>query len=156
MQGTVNKVNFNGKAYSAEVDGSWYGAGFNEPQFSEGDVIEFQVEQRGKFKNLQGAKTIGSASTGTTAAPKAKAGAVDPQVWIDKDTSILYQSCRKDAINFVGVLLANQAVAVPAKKSDQADAIQALVEDYSAQFFVRTKEVVEAGGCTIEDMLPDS
>jgi len=152
MQGTVNKINFNGKAYSAEINGTWYGAGFDKPEFNEGDVLEFDIRMNGKFKNLDKAKVLGSAAQGTVAA--APAGKPDPQVWVDKDNSILYQSCRKDAIAFVGVLLANQLVALPAKKGDQCDAVQALVEDYTVQFFIKTRDVVQNGGCTLEDLVP--
>jgi hypothetical protein len=149
MQGTVNKINYNGKAYSAQVDNEWYGAGFDQPKFSEGDTIEFNVEQRGKFKNLQYPKVLGSAVSGSSGGSTASA----PEPRVDtRNISIVYQSSRKDAIEFVAMLLANQAVPLPTKKSDQADAIKALVEDYASQFYIRVMEVVEAGGCTIEDM----
>ena len=161
MQGTVNRVNNNGKAYSAEIDGQWYGAGFNPVSFKEGDVLEFEIEQRGQFKNLKnprvvqgGVSEVSNAPAPAQAARPAKGG-VDPQVWVDKDTSILYQSSHKDALVFVGMLLQNGAVSLPTKKADQADAVNALVEDYSAQFFIKTRGVVAQGGCTLEDTLPE-
>ena len=152
-QGTVNKIHYNGKAYNAEIGGAWYGCGFEKPKFEEGQVIEFEFGNNGKFKNMMH-ETVKVLGTDSGSKPAPKGGAVDPQVWIDKDISILYQSCRKDAIQFVNVLLTSSAVTLPAKKADQADAIKALVEDYAAQFYVKTKDVIEAGGCTLEDSVP--
>ncbi len=148
MQGTVNRVNYNGKAYSAEVSGSWYGAGFNEPSFKEGDVIEFEVEQRGRFQNLKSPKVVGS-SEGSSAPQKAAPQGIDART-----VSIAYQSSRKDAIEFVDVLVKNGAVSLPTKKSEQADALLALVEDYTAQFYIKLEEVIQDGGVTLEDMVP--
>lgn len=147
MQGTVNKINFNGKAYSAEVGGTWYGAGFNEPKFKEQDVIEFTVENRGKFKNLGETVTVVGTSTGSVK-PPAKAS------FDDRNVSIAYQSSRKDALVFVQTLIQTGAITLPTKKSDQADALLALVEDYTAQFYLKLEDVVKEGGVTLEDLVP--
>lgn len=150
MQGKVNRVANNGKAFNAEIGGSWYGCGFSQPDFKEGDVLEFDFEQRGKYMNLGKYKVLGT-EKGAPAAPAKSQGS---QGFDDRNTSIAYQSSRKDALYLVEILLANQAVPLPAKKADQADAILALVNDYAAQFYIRLEDVVKAGGCTLEDLVP--
>jgi len=148
MQGTVNRINSNGKAFNAEISGTWYGCGFNAPKFKEGDVLEFEVEQRGNFKNLGKHSVIGTSSGSSSAPAPAKAS------FDDRNVSIAYQSSRKDALVFVQLLVQTGAISLPAKKADQADALQALVEDYAAQFYLKLEEIVKAGGATLEDLLP--
>lgn|SRR5690606_15170114 len=152
MQGTVNKVSTNGKAWNAMVGDTWYGFGFNKPEFQEGQVIEFEFEQRGKFKNIRPdtvrilGSTSGSSSPAASGSPK--------NSYDDRNISIAYQSSRKDALQLVQILVESQAVPLPTKKAEQADAILALVEHYTAHFFLKLEDVVKDGGVSVEDMLP--
>lgn len=149
MQGTVNRILNNGKAFNAEISGTWYGCGFSAPSFKEGDVLEFEFEQKGKFKNLGKHSVLGTSSGNSAPAPSAGKQSFD-----ERNISIAYQSSRKDALHLVEILVQSGSVALPAKKSDQADAIKALVEDYAAQFYLKLESVVQAGGATLEDMVP--
>lgn len=62
VEGTVTKITFKPTKGDNEVcnicldtggrDDEWFGFGFEEPEFEEGAVIEFEVEYNGKFTNV--------------------------------------------------------------------------------------------------------
>lgn len=68
-----------------------------------------------------GANTIGSGSVGGSGSTR--------------DASIQYQSSRKDAIALVDVLLRAAAIKLPAKEAMKLEAVEALVDGYTASFF---------------------
>lgn len=150
--GTKNGVGKNGPwtLYSVCIAGDWYGAGFDKPACDEGDFVNYEIEQNGKYKNI---KSISVASA--PAAPSGNNSGGNGVQRVDtRDISIRYQSSRKDALQLTEILLANDALAVPAKKADKADAIIAFVEDVTNQFYVKLQDVMDAGGVSAEDLIP--
>ena len=147
VTGNVDRIYDNEKAYNLQVDGEWYGYGFKSdgaPSFTEGQTISFDYEQRGKYKNID-KKTIKvvESSGGGAAAPNTRSNSAD-----NRQLSIQYQSSRNAAIQLVGVMLDAGAVAIPAKKADQFDAIVALVDDLTVKFHSDVDQTVEDGGVT--------
>jgi hypothetical protein len=157
MQGHLNKIGMkqgngaNGPwtLYSIEVDGTWYGSGFKAPNAKEGDYISFDVVQKGQYKNAENIAV--SAGAPATAAPTASGGAAPVN---KRDISIHYQSCRKDALVALGVLLQHDAVKLPAKQADKFDAALALVDEMTNQFYLKLEDVIAAGGVQVEDTIP--
>ena len=41
--GTVDRIKQHGRAYNLQVNGEWYGFGFNQPDFEEGTEVEFDM-----------------------------------------------------------------------------------------------------------------
>lgn len=158
MQGFVEQIGEkqgNGRngpytLYSVKVGGDWLGAGFNQPSCKEGDFINYEIEQKGNYKNI---KSISVAQAPANNAPSANNSAGAQRV-DTRDISIRYQSSRKDAIHLTEVLLANDALAVPAKKGDKADAILAFVEDLTNQLYINLQDVMDNGGVSTEDIIP--
>jgi len=166
MQGVVQEINAkqgvgrNGPwiLYNVTIDGQKYGAGFDAPACKQGDFVNYEVEQKGQYKNV---KNISLASgTPPVASPTpAPAGASGNNVakgtdWDLKDISIRYQSSRKDALALTTALLQAGALAIPAKKADQADAIMAFVDEVAASYYIKLDEVMEARGVNTEDLIP--
>jgi len=52
-----------------------------------------------------------------------------------RETSIHYQSARKDALQFVALAVSNGAIALPAKVAAKLKALDALVDFYTALYF---------------------
>lgn len=155
MQGYVQKISQKSghgakgpyTLFSMNVDGEWYGTGFNAPACKEGDYVSFDVVQKGKFKNAENVSVasqqsaVGSAPSGNIPVNK-------------KDVSIHYQSCRKDAIQTLGVLLQHEAVKLPAKQADKYDAALAILDELTNQYYLKLEDVINAGGVTLEDTIP--
>lgn len=71
-----------------------------------------------------------------------------------RDSSIQYQSSRKDAIAMVDVLLKNGAVKLPAKEASREEAVSALVDSYTELYFTDIPSlgaVARANGTTTDD-----
>lgn len=139
--------------YSLQIDGEWYGHGFKPPQCNEGDYVSYTVVQNGKYTNA----TNVAAAAAPAQAPAAVQGAATPQgsAPVNKrDISIHYQSCRKDAINIVRNLMDVESIKLPAKKGDQYDAYMALLEEVTAQLFLKLEDIIAAGGVVVDDMIP--
>lgn len=133
--------------YSIVVNNETLGSGFKRPDCREGDYIEYSIDQAGKYKNIKDMKVVpaGSASPQTGSAP----------LPVNKrDVSIHYQSCRNAALTAVDIMLRNEAVKLPAKQADKYDAFLAIVQEITNQFYVKLESVIEEGGVTLEDMIP--
>ena len=52
------------------VDEQWYGLGSNTPEFSEGNMIEFEVTENGDFKNAKNVKVLGKAAKPQTSSSR--------------------------------------------------------------------------------------
>lgn len=163
MQGHVNKISTkqgvgkNGPwtMYNLEIDGTWYGCGFNNPNVPEGSFVEFDVVQKGQYTNANNVRLAQGMSAPQTpqAASTPAAPAQAPRV-NSRDVSIQYQSSRKDAIQTLGVLLESEAIKLPAKQADKYDAAMALIEEITAQYYIKLENVIEAGGVELEDAIP--
>lgn len=113
------------------------GAGIVEP----GNYIEFEaaLNNDGKSAQVQGPPT----RVEPAKAPAAASGVnYSGGSHSDRESSIHYQSARKDALVFVGLALTNGAVVLPAKASAKLAALDALVDSYTAMYL----EDISTGG----------
>lgn len=95
-----------------------------------GNVIEFSATPNtdGKSANVDGdVKLSAPAAVAATGTPALSGSA--------RDNSIQYQSSRKDALEFVGLIVKTDAVKLPAKQAAKLVALTALVDQYTASFF---------------------
>lgn len=102
-------------------------AGIAEP----GQEIEFEANLAADGKSadvVQGSVKKVAHTVGST-------GGTDSGAVSNRQNSIEYQSARKDAIAFLGVALGVEAVKLPAKQADKLDALDALLDAYTSQFF---------------------
>ena len=144
MKGTYRGFKQFGKMYSCNIDGDFLGTGpVNiEQQYgiSEGDVIEFETEQRGKFTNIKPdtIKKVASAQPFS-----AKSGGIMNkfQYWENKaeedktrQVAIEHQSSRNAAIDTVGIMLDNDLVSKPTKKADQYAFVMELIDKITVKY----------------------
>lgn len=159
VTGIVEQIRENqtasGTAYNVRVSGEWYGAGFQAPQFQEGQTIAFDWQQKGRFKQLYPKSVqVVQAQPQQQPAPQQQSSAPTSKGrdWGANQLAIQYQSARNAAIHLVEVLLANNALPVPAKKADQMDAVVAAVDDLTNQFHTKCDKVVKNGGVFDEEL----
>lgn len=168
------------KADGTEFD-QWIGLGFDAPPFKEGDYVQLETsEENGRQQLVKGTVKVkknpparGGATNGSKGANSSDASppASGPSN-AERQASITYQSSRKDAIELVKLLLANEGLPLAAAKGKAGDAkrqaeIEAAVEKYTVEFYndVNTLRVLErvadAGlikaesGAASKDQLPD-
>ena len=131
-------------------DGEFYG-GFNSDirtTINEGDVIEFEWRQNGKFKNVVAGTMTHHGSAGQPQqaeqpAPKSKSASD----YVDtRQLSIHYQSSRNAAIEFIRMALEQETIKLPAKQADKYDALEALVKEQTDRFHVQLEQVIADGG----------
>lgn len=141
ISGTVSKINYADRSgrrvYSVNVDGQWYGGFWNDrPNCNEGDSVEFEATQNGRFWNanpptLRVVSSQPAAPTGNSSA----AGAASSNSGGDsRQNSIVYQSSRGDAIELLKVLLEQDLVSLPTKKADKMGAVLNLVDELTDDF----------------------
>jgi len=166
MQGYVQKISTkqgmgkNGPytMYNVQIEGEWYGCGFNKPAANEGDFVEFDVEQKGQYKNAKNVKSV-AGQPAPAPAPVSNNSATVVQLPVNKkDISISYQHCQKEAHRLLDTLLKNDAVKLPAKQADKYDAALALVNEISDHLFIKLESIIKDGGVKVEDLIeePDS
>ena len=139
------------------VDGKRLGAGFKQPACQAGHIIEYDLVMRGSYENAENITVIGEGVAAPaqqvvthTAAPvqavvqPAVAPAPAP-VGNDRQASIVHQSSRKDAIQFVGILLAHDCLVLGSTKGKRADIVEAYVDDFTRRFFNATQTVGQTG-----------
>lgn len=140
--------------YSVNVNGGWLGAGFDRPACKEGDHITYEEVQKGQYKNI-GSVVVNAGAAGGASTVTPISGAGNAAVRVDtRDISIRYQSCRKDALALTKLLLESDALKLPAKQADKVDAAMAFIEDVTNQYYIALQGVMDAGGLTVEDLVP--
>jgi hypothetical protein len=150
VTGQVYKLfdkNFRGKtlwSFRLENDPIYYrmdenrGAGIVEP----GNYIEFDANLNSDGKSAQ---VTGPPTKVVPASPVAGGAVATPGRggnYADRESSIHYQSARKDALVFVGMAVSAGAIVLPAKTSAKLAALEALVDAYTAQYL----EDISTGG----------
>lgn len=156
---TKNGMGKNGPwtMYSMQVNGEWYGCGFKPIQAGKNDYVSFDFEQSGNYKNAKNVQVVaapaGAAQQAPSASPAQAAGSAPVS---KRDVSIQYQSSRKDAIQTLDLLLKNEAISLPAKKADKFDAALALLDEITARFYLRLEDVIDEGGVSVEDLVPNT
>lgn len=152
-EGVVFKVydkQFPGKpmTYSIKLDGQplFFRAGTNRyagiAESGNRVAFDYTPNADGKSGNITGPVTLAAAP-----APAAS-GSVGFVPSGERQNSIVYQSSRKDAIELVKLILSTEAIAVPAKKADRLEFIEALVDHYTATMF---EDVNTLGAVTREN-----
>ena len=146
--GELKRIMSRGKAWNIQVGSDWFGYGFEEPAAKEGDTVEFQWEQKGNFRNVvKGSMSV--VGQGVAAPAPAKANS-----YADRDTSIQYQSSRKDALAILPILLEQGAVSLPSKKDAKFDACMALLNEITNTFFLDIGNAVQHG-VQVEGQVPN-
>lgn len=199
VEGLVRKISEKaagkGTVYNVclEIEGQddeWFGHGFDEPKFFEGDFIEFDIDWNGDYANFDkgsinvieegegeqqkparkparssgrssggrsNAKSSGGRSSGRSSskpasksrgkpAAKGNADTMSKDEWADKDRMIRRQACMNTSIALTRVLLENDALAIPKKKADAADAIIAFCDEEAERLYDQYEEQVYGGG----------
>jgi hypothetical protein len=150
--------------WSVKVNGEWYGTIWDDLQLIPGDSVSFATKMNGQYTNIDGKVAITARGGGVAppqeAAPPAPVGAVTTQVAavprVDtRDISIRIQSCRKDAIALMPMLLAEGAVsfAAKAKDSEKYDILLALIDELTARNYVFLQNGMDNAGLTMEDVI---
>lgn len=119
-------------------NGDRVGAGKFKPKgIKKGDYVEYEVTMNGNFKNL----TPGSLSKidpppGESApAPQAAASYSSGSSYDARQDVISRQAALNSALSFVSMLAAAGALPLPKSKATQADALEAIVMEYTGRFF---------------------
>lgn len=107
---------------------------------------------RGKSDSSRGSRSGGSGRSGSgdnkrgnQSGSRSQGGEKKPAVdWDRKDLIISQMSCQNTAVATIGMLIANNLVAIPKKKADSYDAVMALVEAEAAR--LRSKYNAVADG----------
>jgi hypothetical protein len=123
---------FRSPLHSVCIDDEWYGFGFDDPKIQEGQVVSFDFAV-GKFGNDGDAGTVTLEAEGSPVTKTAQTKSDDRQ------TSIVYQSQHRDALEAVKFMIEQGMVKVPAKQSDKYDVFVELVRDLTVQW---TKEAL--------------
>lgn len=134
MQGQVFKLydsRFGGGSFRLENDQTYYNTREALPQFVvPGAQIEFEAGE------LKGKGRAASNITQLARAPQTTAQTVGGGTGVGRDEHIRYQSARKDALQMVQLLLEHGAVKLGENVAKRAAIIEALVDKFTANFFV--------------------
>lgn len=103
--------------------------------------VEFEISKMnddGKSADidLKTLKVLAKVVASPEAAPVSVRVTKDPVDWAAKDASIQYQSARNAAIDWTKFLVEREIVKVPAKAADKLAAIEAILDGYTAQFYM--------------------
>jgi hypothetical protein len=171
VKGIVGKISqnqFQGKVLSSfalKGQDGWYSLGEHTPTFKEGDSIQFDVQQRGKYvyaKEIEPwtdggtqqspsvVSTVGnnysrgSAPRGRFAGGGGKSDE-EKSYWSNRDAKeivtqrrIEIQAARNAAIATATVMFEKELVKVPTKQADKYDAFIQLVEQLTSEFIAST------------------
>lgn len=141
MKGKIEVVTtkeWKGKTlYSMKVNGEYYGCGAKSPG-QQGDYVEFDVEENGKYKNAGNIRKVEGAAAPAVSQPTSSGGAD----WAKKDAQISWQAARNSA----NALL---ATAVSAGFQDAPDTFAKLLaasNKLTQDFFNSTLNLSNGGG----------
>lgn len=131
----VNEKEWKGKTlYSFKLhdDKTYYRTGTKKPKGVEkGNVVSFEAEENedGRSANVDNAtfKVVGKGSSGSSGASSGGGST---------NADIQYQSARKDALTLAQLFVAAGALKLPAKEAAKAEALEALVDKYTALYYV--------------------
>jgi hypothetical protein len=135
-----------------QVDG-WVGMGTKryEGVIEEGNTVKlgYVVNAKG-FENLEKVKLISKGDPAPTAASRSTGGAKAGVDWVAKDKAIQYQSSRKDALQFLALIVEQEIIKLPAKTkaAERLAAIEAYLDQYTARFYL---DIAEQGAVRRSD-----
>lgn len=150
VTGVIEKVKKHGNATNICVNGEWYGFGFGEFTFDEGDTVSFDTKRRGKYLNVV-------EDSMTRAEGKAAAKASSGSNYNTTQKSIQWQSARNAAIEVVNFAVLNNIASVGTTKAKKFDTYLALIDTVSERYFYdidvleQTGEAPTGGAPAVED-----
>lgn len=132
----VNEKEWKGKtlySFKLQDDKTYYRTGTKKPKGVEkGNVVSFEAEENedGRSANVDNDtfKVVGKGSSGSSSASSGGGGSTN--------ADIQYQSARKDALTLVQLFVSAGALKLPAKEAAKAEALEALVDKYTALYYV--------------------
>lgn len=174
--GQVQAVSQRGNATNIQVNGQWFGCGFNGVPCKKGDQVQFDVVQNGQYANckVETMQILGAAQPqaqqtntysggakksygGQQRAPGGSVAASKDDYWTKKEerdvvtqTVIQLQASRNAAIAVCSSALAAGILPVPAKKADAFDAFLAAVDEVT-QRYEASSGAKRAGGDPFAD-----
>lgn len=137
-------------AYNIVVGGQSYGAGLYAPKAKEGDYVKFNVDESRGYKNVE-RNSLKVSANKPPAEAVAEAQSTAPKQsttggsFDTKQDTISRQSAANTAIAFLQLLSANDALGLPAatsKKGSKQQALEAILEKYTQQFYEANTGVV--------------
>lgn len=150
LENIAEKQTSYGVMFDVFVNGQKFGAGKVKPKFEKGDCIKFKVSRNGQWANV----VPGSMEKHEGAAPTANTGLVkeldkpavttSQQTYADKDrerqTSIIFQSARKDAIEVAKLLVQADCIGFKSnsKWGEKHDIVMAKINDLTRTFYHNT------------------
>jgi len=116
--GRVEFINQNkGGFYALKIDGTYYGVGKYPPRgIEQGDVVEFEVEYNGNFKNVARG-TLRKADASAAPAPEAKKAWSKASSFDDRQDVISKQAALNTALEFLRFAKENETLPVPKTKN---------------------------------------
>jgi len=130
VQTVQRKTEVNGKVFrsplvSLKINNQWFNCGFDDPKVSEGDVVTVEYTEGKYGKDV----TKGSVKMATAEATKVAVKQSD-----DRQTSIVYQSQHRDAVEAINFSIQNGYISMPTKKADQYSVYLDLIKDLTVQW----------------------
>lgn len=155
IQGTVGVVmdsQFKKGEFRVKLEehDDWFGASKRfEGTIEQGNVVKLKVERKGKSAHIVGVKLVEKVDA--EAAPARKSGNSKDEYWEAKDKydkevvqpRIVYVNARDHAIRVVQMLLAADAIALPAAKKhvERKDVILGEIDLLTARYFADASDV---------------
>lgn len=139
-----------------EDDKLYYRCKAHNPGDITGKTVEFQADGFDAAQASVDVKTLKVVDNTPTESATSNGGAA--VVGSSRDAAIQYQSARKDALVMADLVLRNGGVKLPAKESAKEGAIEALVDSYTAQYFLDITTlgaVARTNGTTDGDEQPE-
>jgi hypothetical protein len=128
-----------GKMYDLVFsDGNKVGAGKFPPKNLEvGAYYNYEFTQNGNFKNLSaGSLSKATAPAGVTAPPAKTTSTFGSAGGFDSRQEVISkQAALNSSMAFVSLAQSSGALALPAAKAKQLDALESIVMDYAAKFY---------------------
>lgn len=150
--------------YAVKVDGVHYSCGFDRPSVNPGDYVSIVVVKDDRGYDSVGKLTVLPAPA---QAQVSSAASATTHPAGDRNSSIVYQSSRKDALELVQLLMAEDALPISAAKTAAGKAARyaellALVDKLTVQLFydvitLRQLDRVQDAGAEVAstDKLPE-
>ena len=140
VKGTVTKASKGKYSWFLQLDGDdfYYNTKY-EPKCGEGDVVGIEFTPKGDARgNIQKVKVLEDNSGGYAKANSERAessGGGSSGSGGDRNSSIVFQSSRKDALVYVGLLLQEEAFAIKGKPDLRRVQLDELLDEVTARFY---------------------
>lgn len=157
-------------AYSGKVDGKWYSFGFSAPEgIAKGDNVTLEVEEDANgypivARFTKSAATAGKPAATAGAAASSSSSFVSSAPSVDRNSSIVYQSSRKDALVLVELLISQDALPISAAKTAAGKAkryeeVMGLVDKLTVQYYydvISLRQLDRVADAGAEQKAPDA